>query len=781
MCNGAGQRPTATKTLGGPHLGPKLSRRRTYGRCPTCNRWMGLTSAGNLARHKADPHTPQTPPENTTEAAEQQDAPTAEHTAPAPVVLEQDPDDETPDEEPPTDPAAPIDPEGNDAGVQGDLFALDAENSAATRTVSPAEPCEDTPADAVESTRGEDVTPGASMTVDAALAADGSGLSPVVWRHWQTGDTPAGYDGPHDIDPGSQACRVARCVCGWAVRWENEGQRDRMVERHRQRYGIADDTDGAAAGQQDNKPNDTNEGENTIMGTTTDTTGGTIMRSDDQPVQSPRLTGALAAVLGDGWTVMDDAGRWMDRSILVGPEYALTVHCLTSHRAADRGKVEIRGVLPSGWSDLVDYCTTNPVIRVSANRAERDPAAVVADIRRRLLPGFLALRGKIEAGARREAARAAQRATLVGRLTSATGGFGERWGNNTHSPDRITIGTVGDPVQAGITTSHGAGEVKLEIELTDADQAVNLVELLASFAAQHGQRRALRRGSSAETIDTTPELVIGTAGEVLHSGSARDDGRAFCGVDLEQRHGVYRRYTDAIPALVEQGYGAENACRDCWTSEARLQLTRAAFHHRRPAPTAPVVDEDHDERDQPADTAPAPTDVVWPTETDNRAAGTVGRSGAVTAPTVEHDQGQTEHTATVRVYDVPPTATCGCGWTGRYDTPDQAQAAARTHIYRERTDVTNRMDAARFVTLAEPVLSVTAPAAPTVDRTAIPRNTHGEPQWTSTRPTPDGARAWCNVPGCDWSVEGCTDRKTARRRARAHRAECAHIAAALTS
>ena len=173
---------------------------------------------------------------------------------------------------------------------------------------------------------------------------------------------------------------------------------------------------------------------------------------------------ALVEHLGDGWHIAPGYHHGDRDAYLHGPdgEQLHVTYGSDSHRRAEWGRVFFATALPDHLRGHQPYQDNGPSVAVSETRA---PAAVAADLRRRLLPRHRAYLGAVIARATEDADEQARTGALRTLLLRILAGEDTRW---IAHRQQMAFGRVGDPIEGDVRVQAYASTVRFEIEASRA-------------------------------------------------------------------------------------------------------------------------------------------------------------------------------------------------------------------------------------------------------------------------------------------------------------------------
>ena len=197
--------------------------------------------------------------------------------------------------------------------------------------------------------------------------------------------------------------------------------------------------------------------------------------TDDQRWAAPR---AVAKNLGDGWYVATGYSHGGSDAYLRGPrEQQLHVtYGGASHRRTDWGRVFFASSLPDHLRSHQSYGDPGPAVSVSESRP---PAAIAADLRRRLLPRHRAYLRRITAQTAADTAEQARAAQLRILLLEILTGANARWLEHSQ---HVIFGQVGDLIEGNARVQPYTSTVTFVIDV-QRKHAPDLARALAALRA----------------------------------------------------------------------------------------------------------------------------------------------------------------------------------------------------------------------------------------------------------------------------------------------------------
>jgi hypothetical protein len=190
------------------------------------------------------------------------------------------------------------------------------------------------------------------------------------------------------------------------------------------------------------------------------------------------LAHEVATALGPGW-VAESGYMVKAHAVLYGPDQQILyiTHGDDSHRRSDHGRVRIR----AAYGELVRHLGPSEGGHVITVAATRPPAAIAADITRRLLPDYEQTLGLCRTRARADALRlAARRRTLESLCQQLAPAQIVRG-------DRVRFGQSGDAIRGEIRVLF-SGEAEFELHAIGA-AAMRLARHIATLRHRTDQEQ----------------------------------------------------------------------------------------------------------------------------------------------------------------------------------------------------------------------------------------------------------------------------------------------------
>ena len=188
---------------------------------------------------------------------------------------------------------------------------------------------------------------------------------------------------------------------------------------------------------------------------------------------------ALIAAHLEGWEVSGEEGPRSNACYLVGPE---DTRVTVSQPWNEKGKLEFGVSLEPGLHDFEAHRSTRPSCKVSA---DRDPAAVARDVKRRCLDMAVPYVQELREKRRIHDAERAARRLLIDGLAAALGGDTERARHDddpmeakarrgAYDDPEASAKLVSGPIIDTQTWEHGPDRVEMELKRLPFDLALDL-------------------------------------------------------------------------------------------------------------------------------------------------------------------------------------------------------------------------------------------------------------------------------------------------------------------
>lgn len=194
------------------------------------------------------------------------------------------------------------------------------------------------------------------------------------------------------------------------------------------------------------------------------------------------IVGDIAAALGPGWGV---TAVYHAEVHVAGPD-GESLRIARDHWSSGGNRLTINGVPPADLTGHTHRTEGGGGIGVNGGRPA---AAVAADIRRRLLPGY---RSMVSAGRCRQVAEWAEqqvRDDLIARVTAALGPRAVAAGVGPDGRAHARVGAYGGPAHVRMSVPAGDGTVELSVSVGQ-DHALILARALGAVVAEvHGGAR----------------------------------------------------------------------------------------------------------------------------------------------------------------------------------------------------------------------------------------------------------------------------------------------------